>query len=340
MKYPNRLPCCTRRALFGAASAMGALLLGGCENTAGTDTSETSSITLFCFDTVVTISARCDESLLDDVAERCEYFEGIFSRTVEGSDIWNVNTAAGEPVEVAEETAEVLEAALEYAEASDGLFDVTIGAVSELWDFDAGVVPDEDELAEALMHVGWTNLSIEGTTVTLADPQAKLDLGGIAKGYIADDLVRLLTEGGCEDASISLGGNVFVMGESFDGDPWVVGIQDPNGETSDVIASVECTDMSVVTSGLYERCFTQDGVTYHHILDPRTGYPVETDLVSSSILSERSLDGDAYATMLFLMGREAALELLESNDALEGLLVDESGEITMSSGATFELVEE
>lgn len=323
---------------------MGALLLGGCES-GGTDVAdaddfETSSVTLFCFDTVVTISARCDESLLDDAAERCEYFEGIFSRTVEGSDIWNVNAAAGEPVEVAEETAEVLEAALEYAEASDGLFDITIGAVSELWDFDTGVVPDADELAEALTHVGWTNLSIEGTTVMLADPQAKLDLGGIAKGYIADDLVRLLAEGGCEDASISLGGNVFVMGESFDGDPWVVGIQDPNGETSDVIASVECADMSVVTSGLYERCFTQDGVTYHHILDPRTGYPVETDLVSSSILSERSLDGDAYATMLFLMGRDAALELLDSNDALEGLLIDENGEVTMSSGATFELVEE
>ena len=356
---------CTRRAFVTAvgAGAAGGLLAGcasgasssdggsaasaggsvaadvGSSSSSSSDAVGEQSTTLFCFDTVVQLSALCSEELMDEAAARCEFFENAFSRTVEDSDVWNINHAGGEPVEVEPETAEVIEEALAFAEETDGLFDITIGAVSQLWDFDLGVKPDDAEIEEALAHVGWQGVSVEGTTVTLADPEAALDLGGIAKGYIADDLAGLFREGGCESACLSLGGNVYVLGASFDGDAWNVGVQDPNREAEEVIATVEVEDASVVTSGLYERSFELDGTTYHHILDPATGYPVETDLASASVVSESSLDGDACSTILFLLGHDAALELLDGDDRLEGLLVDASGEVALSQGATFELVE-
>ena len=300
--------------------------------------SQVQSRTIFVFDTVVQLSALCSPELMQKLVDRCNYFEGKLSRTVEGSDVWNINHAAGAPVEVAPETAEVISAALGYAEASDGLFDITIGAVSSLWDFTEGVKPSDEEIAAALPHIGWKNVSVDGCTVTLADPLAALDLGGIAKGYITDDLVRMLSEGGCSQASLSLGGNVYVLGKSFDGDEWNVGVQDPNGSANDVIASIAAEDASLVTSGLYERSFTQDGVLYYHILDPKTGYPVKTDLASASIKSARSIDGDAYSTILFLMGHDRALDLVNADDRFEAVLVDDDDVATMSSGSAFQLV--
>ncbi len=299
---------------------------------------QVQSRTIFVFDTVVQLSALCSPELMQKLVDRCNYFEGKLSRTVEGSDVWNINHAAGAPVEVAPETAEVISAALEYAAASDGLFDITIGAVSSLWDFTEGVKPEDGEIAAALPHVNWRNVSVDGCVVTLSDPLAALDLGGIAKGYITDDLVRMLREGGCSQASLSLGGNVYVMGKSFDGDEWNVGVQDPNGEANDVIASIPAEDASLVTSGLYERSFTQDGVLYYHILDPKTGYPVRTDLASASIKSDRSIDGDAYSTILFLMGRDAALDLVNADGRFEAVLVDGDDVATVSSGSAFQLI--
>lgn len=293
------------------------------------------STTLFVFDTVVQISALCSKELMDKISDRCNYFENKFSRTVEGSDIWNINNAHGAPVEVSDETAEVIVDSLEYSKASNGLFDITIGAVSSLWDFENSVKPDDAAIQAALPHVGYDCVKVDGNTVTLSDPDAMLDLGGIAKGYITDDLVKMFHDGGCEDASLSLGGNVYVMGKSFDGDAWNVGVQDPNGNTNDVVATIEAQDESLVTSGLYERSFTQDGVLYYHILDPKTGYPVKTDLESSTVDSQKSVDGDAYSTILFLLGHDKALDLLNGDDRFEGLLVNDQGQISASTGSRF-----
>lgn len=330
----------TSLAFLAACSCALPSFLTGCSSSSSASTVDKStfeelSTTLFLFDTVIQVSALCNQELLDAVTERMEYFEQKFSRTVEGSDIWNINEAQGAPVEVAQETADVIKAAIGFSEESDGLFDITIGAVSTLWDFNEGVKPTDDEIAAALPHVGYQTISVDGTTVTLADPEAKLDLGGIAKGYICDDIVAMLREGGCEQACISLGGNVYVMGNSFDGDAWNVGVQDPNGSVNTTIASIECGDISVVTSGLYERYFELDGVTYYHILDPKTGYPVETDLESASITCTSSTAADAYSTILFLKGHDAAMELIQSDDRFEGLLVDNTGTATKSEGSAF-----
>lgn len=301
---------------------------------------EVQSLTLFLFDTVIQISALCEPELMDRISERCQFFEDRFSRTKEGSDIWNINQAHGAPVEVSEETARCIEASLAYSKASDGLFDISIGAVSSLWDFVEGIKPDDDAIKEAVTHVDYRAISVDGTTVTLSDPEAMLDLGGIAKGFITDDLVSMLREAGCKSAMLSLGGNVYVLGESFRGDDWNVGVQDPNGAANDVIASIPARDKSLVTSGLYERSFTVGDVLYYHILDPRTGYPVKTDLASASIVSDSSTDGDAYSTTLFLMGHDKAMELLNSDERFSGLLVDMNDTATASDGSGFTLLNE
>ncbi len=301
---------------------------------------EVQSLTLFLFDTVIQISALCAPELMDRISERCRFFEDRFSRTKEGSDIWNINQAHGAPVEVSEETARCIEASLAYSEASGGLFDISIGAVSSLWDFVEGIKPDDDAIKEAVKHVDYRTISVDGTTVTLTDPDAMLDLGGIAKGFITDDLVSMLREAGCKSAMLSLGGNVYVLGESFRGDDWNVGVQNPNGAANDVIASIPARNKSLVTSGLYERSFTVDDVLYHHILDPRTGYPAKTDLASASIVSDSSTDGDAYSTTLFLMGHDKAMDLLNSDERFSGLLVDTNDTATASNGSRFTLLSE
>lgn len=301
---------------------------------------EVQSLTLFLFDTVIQISALCAPELMDRLSERCQFFEDRFSRTKEGSDIWNINQAHGAPVEVSEETARCIEASLAYSEASDGLFDISIGAVSSLWDFVEGIKPDDDAIKEAVKHVDYRTISVDGTTVTLADPDAMLDLGGIAKGFITDDLVSMLREAGCKSAMLSLGGNVYMLGESFRGDDWNVGVQDPNGTANDVIASIPARDKSLVTSGLYERSFTIDDVLYYHILDPRTGYPAKTDLANASIVSDSSTDGDAYSTTLFLMGHDKAMDLLNSDERFSGLLIDMNDTATASNGSGFTLLSE
>lgn len=326
----------TRREACALVAGLGVLaLMPGCQREPEV---RQLSTTFEAYDTVVTIKASCSEETLQAVRDRCTYFETLLSRTREGSDVWSINHAGGAPTEVAAETAEVIELALAYAEESGGLFDPTIGALSELWDFGTGVRPEDDVLAEAVRHVGWQGVSMEGTVVTLTDPDARLDLGGIAKGYIADDVARLLREAGCDSACINLGGNVYALGGKPSGAPWKVGIQDPNGTAAEVIASVEVRDTSVVTSGLYERQFELDGVRYHHILDPRTGYPVETDLVSSSLVCASSTDADATATWLFLLGRDAALDLLTSDGRFDALLIDANGGVATTHGAPFELL--
>lgn len=343
---------------LSSAALMGALLLGvgGCSAGSGSASSDTSvtlpdtsgtadagsaqaellTETLFAFDTVITLSAYCTAEVMDQAIERCKYFESCFSRTVEGSDVWNINHAKGNPVAVASETADIILRGIEFGNATQGAFDITIGAVSSLWDFKEGIMPSDEEIQQALAHIGYKSLSVEDATVTLADPDVMVDLGGIAKGYIADDLARLFREGGCGSGIINLGGNALVMGTKPDGSNWNVGVQDPNAPTdAGIVASLECSDLSVVTSGLYERYFEREGRRYHHILDPKTGYPVETDLLSASIASRSSLDGDVFATWMFLLGHDRALEYIDSREGMEGLLMDSDGAISTSAGSSF-----
>lgn len=291
----------------------------------------------FHFNTTNTVSADTDdERLLDEAVAWCGRCELLLSRVDPASELFRLNHAEGRPTPVDPELAAFVEAALAYCRDVDGLYDVTMGSATQLWDFKRQVVPKAADVAEALRHVDYRNVAVEGATVTLRDPRACVDLGGIAKGYIADGLLALLRERGVERALVNLGGNVAVMGGKPDGAPWRVGIRKPLPSSAlpllDSFATVALRDGSVVTSGVYERAFERDGTLYHHILDPRTGYPAKTDLLSATVVARTSLDADGFTTALVIMGADRALAFAESHPALEAVLVTNEGDVLATSG--------
>lgn len=297
------------------------------------------SKTGFFLDTVISITlyhTDCAEPL-----ETCfallESYEALFSRTKEGSDVWNINHSGGKPVSVSEETAKLLHLALQYAQLSDGAFDPTIASVLSLWNFDAdrktGTVPDASALSDALTHVNYETIQVSGTSVTLLDPEASIDLGGIAKGYIADRLKESLLADGCTSAIIDLGGNLLTIGKKSWRKDFTIGIRNPQPDSSNsIFTAISCQDQSVVTSGTYERYFVQNGVTYHHILDPQTGFPANQNLASVTILSNSSAQGDALSTACFVLGAKKGLELIESLDHTEALFITDDLQTIASSG--------
>lgn len=303
---------------------------------------EKTSRSGFYFDTVITLTiygpVRDSEAILDDAFLLCESYEQTFSRTLDGSDIKNINDAAGQSVTVSRDTVCLLEAALYYAELSDGKIDPTIAPVKDLWNFDDSALPDSDALAAACSHVDYHHvvLNKETNTVTLTDPDAKLDLGFIAKGYIADRLKDYLLSQGVAHAVIDLGGNVLCIGSRPDGSAYRVGIRYPFGDASDIITALSCSDKSIVTSGIYERCFTLDDMIYHHILDTGTGYPVRNNLLSVTILSSSSVQGDALSTLCYIYGLEDGMALIESLDDVEAVFITDDYQLHYSSGLASE----
>lgn len=291
----------------------------------------------FRFNTMNTISAETDdEAILDEVQAWCDRAEFLFSRVDPKSELYRLNLAEGRPTTIEPELASFIETALSYCDKVDGLFDVTMGSATRCWDFKNEVIPTHEDIASALQHVNYRSVSVDGTTVTLHDPQACIDLGGIAKGYIADGILALLRKRGVKHALVNLGGNVAVMGGKPDGTPWRVGIRKPVPSSSiplmDSFATLQVRDGSVVTSGIYERAFENDGKLYHHILDPRTGFPAETDLLSATIVAKSSLDADGYTTALIIMGTDRALAFAEEHPALEAVLVTTEGDVLATSG--------
>jgi thiamine biosynthesis lipoprotein len=278
----------------------------------GCRTETPHSATGFACDTVVTVTAYAPQETVDATLSICADYEKALSKTVVGSDVWRLNHANGEPVAVDPETAELLTLAVEIGTLSNGAFDVTIAPASALWDFtaDEPVLPDPDALSAACSRIDWRNIVIDGNTVTLLNG-AEIDLGGIAKGYIADRVAAYLKSQGVESACINMGGNVVTIGTKPNGDPWTIGVRDPNGAPDESEEVLSVTDGAVVTSGTYERGFTRDGVRYHHILDPKTGMPVQNGLASVTIIGTRSDLCDALSTACFVLGEEASKPLLD-----------------------------
>lgn len=293
--------------------------------------------TAYYFNTIVTLTGygRNADAVLDEGVALCAHYENMLSRTAEGSDIWNINHAGGAAVEVSQDTAYLLSQALEYAQMTDGLINPTVTPLSELWNFTGdppGPVPGQDELEALLPHVNYETIHIDGTTVWLEDPDAQVDLGFLAKGYIADRLKELFLQRGLNSALINLGGNVLAVGQKPDGTAFRTGIQRPFGARSETVWIVNLSDQSLVSSGSYERYFEENGVLYHHILNPFTGFPVETDLDGVTILSDTSKEGDALSTTCFLLGYEKGQELIESLSGIEALFVLKDGSVQKTSG--------
>ena len=308
------------------------LLCGGCA--AEKDLPKLTEVG-FYLDTVITLSAYTENGqILKDALVECGRYESLLSRTVEGSDVWRINHAEGKPVEVSEDTAAILRYAKKIGDLSHGAFDVTIAPVSTMWNFtsEEHELPDADGIARAAELVDYTRMELNGNTVTLPAGMM-IDLGGIAKGYIADRIKAYLEKRGVKHAICSFGGNIVAIGVKPDGSAWKVGIQDIDRPTGEHMLVAINQGGSTVTSGIYERGFDLDGVRYHHLLSSETGWPVQNELASVTIFSESSMEGDALSTAAFVLGTEEGLELINSMEGIEAVFIARDRQVTYSAGA-------
>ena len=261
--------------------------------------------------------------------------ESVLSLHLSQSEIAAINENAGvQPVEVSQRTFDLLQRAKELSEQSDGAFDITIAPVVELWGItsDHPHVPTDEELAQAMALMGLEDLVLdeEACTAYLTRAGMAIDLGGIAKGWTADQLREYARELGAERGYVSLGGNLMIIGERPDGDPFKFGLRDPQGDASTYLGTVTLEDgCTMATTGGYERYFEEDGIRYHHVLDPRTGYPADSDLLSVAVISKDGTLADYLSTTLFVQGLEAAKAAAGSEDyAL--VMVDQENNVWIS----------
>ncbi|MCR4739275.1 MAG: FAD:protein FMN transferase [Lachnospiraceae bacterium] len=316
----------------------------------------------FYFDTLISITVYDggDDEILNECFDLCKHYENLFSKTVPGSDISRINEAMGKSVSVSEETIDLIEKAVGYYELSDGLYDITIKPLVDAWGFEAlndkdakPLLPSKEQTDTALSHVSSDNILIDRSagTVTLKDPLASMDTGSIAKGYIADRLRDFLISRGVGSALIDLGGNITVInGKAVSGDKtapgnktvqenkdqtdFIIGIRDPfdPGKREPAI-SLSVRDTSVVTSGIYERYLTIDGIKYHHILDKNTGFPVDNSLESVTVITHDAADADALSTVCLLLGEEKGLSLINGIEDCEAVFIKKDGTFAYSEGA-------
>ncbi len=293
----------------------------------------------FIFNTMVSLKLYepVDDTVFQTVFDDQRSVENHMSAQAVSGELVDVNKAAGiQPVVVSEDTYHVIDVAKKYAEESGGAFDVTIYPVTSLWKIgtDAERIPAQSEIDAGLKNVGYQDLVLDPVahTIFLKRPGMGLDLGAIAKGYAADRASAQLKSLGIERGIINLGGNIIAMGTKADGSAWNIGIQNPVTERGEYIGIVNVIDQTVVTSGIYERYFEKDGKRYHHILDTKTGYPVDNDLAGVSILTHSSIDADALSTTCFALGVEKALAFVKDRPDVDVMFITKDKKVTMTPG--------
>lgn len=286
------------------------------------------------------------EAVMDEAVDYIKEMEKLLSTNLEGSDVYRINHAAGQAVKVDKRTLEVIQEALEISRESEGAFDISIGAVTNLWkigDEDARK-PSDEEIKAALPFINYKDITVDEQAQTVAIKEGMtLELGGISKGFIADKVRELFASEGITTAIINLGGNVVVMGDSPSSkDGWNVGVQDPDQVRGATVGSVPGSHDSIVTSGIYERYIEVDGVRYHHILDPKTGYPVENTISGVTVFTKSSMQGDGLSTTLFLLGVDKGLDFVNQLDGVEAVFIDKDHGVHVSDGLkdTFKLSNE
>ncbi|MGI6737491.1 MAG: FAD:protein FMN transferase [Anaerovoracaceae bacterium] len=292
-----------------------------------------------CTVTIYNIDKSKGEELCRQTIDLCKNYEKKLSKTVRGSDVDRINRAGGQTVTVGSDTVRLLRLGIEMSRRTDGLFDVTVGRLTDLWDFKSEhpKVPSAAKIRAAVKTVGYRNIHISGRRVRLSNPGTKIDLGAIAKGYIADRASEYLKKQGVEQAILNFGGNVVTIGSKDGGNPWNVGIERPFTDRSEVIGSTEVHEAAVVTSGIYERKFKVNGKLYHHIINPRTGYPIENDIEADTIVGpgDSSARCDALSTACLLLGSKKGRALVEQEDGYEALIIKRDDSILKTKGMNF-----
>lgn len=319
-----------------------ALLLPGCAAQEAQMEEHVSYI--YAMDTVITLTAYSNLEGVDEVLARIsgaiESLEDRISVTDENSEIYMLNESSDTPMEMSQDTIDITSRALDICASTHGVLDISIYPIVREWGFTTGSykVPNYNDLMRMLNRVDYTKVIIDGSTISVS-PGMQIDLGSVAKGYVGDMAADMLKEAGVESATLNLGGNVRALGTNTDGKPWRVGVQDPLDESSYFgIISVE--DKSVVTSGGYNRYFEEAGQTYWHIIDPFSGYPADSGVISATIIGTDGLMCDGLSTATFIMGVNDAFDYWRGTGGFDMLLVTENGNIYITPGLedSFELL--
>lgn len=285
----------------------------------------------------VTIYDNPSEEIFKKAFDKIRDIEKKMSLNMNSSEITNINAKAGEAfMPASDETLYVIKTALHYSNLSKGYFDISIGPLVKLWNInteDAKVPSKTDiEMKKALINYEDVAVDESAKKVMLKRKGMMMDLGGVAKGYAADAVAEVLKANGVKHALINLGGNVLTVGSKVDGSNWRVGVQNPFSKRGEYIGIAEIADKTVVTSGIYERYFEQDGQIYHHILDPFTGAPVRNNLTGITIITDKSINADCLSTAAFALGLEEGYKLIESLPEVEAIFITENSEVYATSG--------
>lgn len=313
---------------LSAALLSAAFLLTGCS---GTPAQEPENATFFAMDTAMDFTVYGDAALLDEAETLIGSLEEQVSVTDEHSDIYAIDHTGSSSL--SGNAAELMEQALELCHRTGGALDISVYPIVRAWGFTTGSyqVPDEETIQSLLPLVDYTQIQYDAATGVVTLPEGmEIDLGSVAKGYAGQLAAQMLREHGVQSALLNLGGNVQTVGAKPDGSPWQIGIKDPQGEDAMMVLSVE--DQAVVTSGGYERYFEQDGQTYWHIMDPSTGHPADSGLISVTIVGDEGVVCDGLSTALFVTGLEKAADLWAQSGDFEAVFVTASGEVYITEG--------
>ena len=288
----------------------------------------------FFLDTIVTITLYEDDSkeYINKCFEIGKKYEDLLSKTREGSDVYKINNANGQFVEVAPDTAYLIEQGKYYGDLSNGSFDISIGRLTTLWDFQNRTSAPSTEEINSALGFNYKNIEIDGNKVRLLTDKEQIDLGGIAKGFIADKMKEYLASQGVTEGVINLGGNIVCLDKKDGKDNYKIGIQKPFSTSGEVMDTISTSNKSIVTSGDYQRYFEENGRIYHHILNTTTGYPIDNDLDSVTIINSSSTAGDALSTIAFTYGLDKGLEFIESQKDTEAIFITKDGLVHKTSG--------
>ncbi|MBO5065864.1 MAG: FAD:protein FMN transferase [Clostridia bacterium] len=294
--------------------------------------------------TVFNTSEGTNEDVLNAMVMRIEELEKLFDPDLPESDVYKINNAEyasgndaatkTKKVVLSRDTLNVLSSAISNYRVTGYAFDIKLMPVIELWGFDDGNygVPKTEEISEALCVVEKSEIEINSDEgYVLVTEGTRVSLGGIAKGYLGDELLKIAREYGAT-ALLSLGGNIVLCGDKGDGDLWSVGIKNPKDAESIACSFKSAGNKSVVTSGAYERYFKYGGKTYHHIIDPKTGCPSQSDVLSVTVIGENGANCDALSTALFVMGKEKAVAFAKENNSYDFILITKNNEIYITEG--------
>lgn len=305
------------------------------------DKNQATEVEGFVMGTVISqkVYGQNGQKAADETMARMQYLDGLLTFNAPEGDIYKLNENAGQKkVELNPITLNIIKKAQQVAELSNGAFDVTVGPLVKSWGIgtEQERVPSPEEIKKLLPLINYKDLAVDDPAAGLNKAGQMVDLGGIAKGYAGDEAIQIYKKNGITSGFVNIGGNVVTLGSKPDGSPWTVGIRNPRPREGmsgqSIVGTVTVTDKAVVTAGDDQRYFEQAGKRYHHILDPHTGYPAQSDLVSVTLITDSSFDADALDTAVFILGLEKGKEILRRYGGVEAVFLTTDKKIYVTDG--------